>query len=85
MNILDSNNDILGKIEEEVKTIRKYKNNYDNFVNIFKSQIEYTKYDILSDELEGPTFGPVESRTKEGVLNITDKYEITDLEDWPPL
>ena len=54
-------------------------------MNNFKSQIEYFKYDILSDELGSNTFGPVENRTKEGILNITDEYEITDLEYWPPL
>ena len=88
MNILDLNYDILGKIEEEVKIInmnKKFKNNYDDFVNEFKSQIEYYKYDVLSDV---GIFGPhTDDRTAEQIRNVLDEHETTDLPrwSWPPL
>ena len=50
MKSTDLCDDILLKIEDEIKIIRdteKYKSIYDNFVKKFKYQIKFYKYDTL--------------------------------------
>ena len=47
MKLTDLCDDILFKIEDEIKIIKdnkKYKNSYDNFVKKFEYQIDYMKY-----------------------------------------
>ena len=54
MKLTDLCDDILFKIEDEIKIIKdnkKYKSTYDNFVEKFKYQIDYMKFELLCDDL----------------------------------
>ena len=54
MKLTDLCDDILFKIEDEIKIIKenkKYKSSYDNFVKKFEYQIDYMKYELLCDDL----------------------------------
>ena len=57
MKLTDLCDDILFKIEDEIKIIKdnkKYKNSYDNFVKKFEFQIDYMKYELLCDDFMSP-------------------------------
>ena len=88
MKLTDLCDDILLKIEDEIKIIRdtkKYKSIYDNFVKKFKGQIDFYKYDSLCDDLrlDHPDHPPeLDARW---VANHLDDCQITDFDYWPPL
>jgi hypothetical protein len=87
MKLTDLCDDILLKIEDEIKIIRdnkKYKSNYDDFVKIFKDQIKFYKYDTLCDELD-PNHPDDVMRTKDFMVKTMDDIEITDFNYWLPL
>ena len=84
MKLTDLCDDILFKIEDEIKIIKdnkKYKNSYDNFVKKFEYQIDYMKYELLCDDLrpDHPDDPPLdESLRLFWVANNLDSLDITD-------
>ena len=84
MKLTDLCDDILFKIEDEIKIIKdnkKYKSSYDNFVKKFEYQIDYMKYELLCDDLrpdhpDDPTLD--ESLRLFWVANNLDSLDITD-------
>jgi hypothetical protein len=87
MKLTDLCDDILFKIEDEIKIIKdnkKYKSSYDNFVKKFKYQIKFYKYDTLCDELH-PDHPDDVMRTKDLMVKNMDDIEITNFKYWPPL
>lgn len=84
MKLTDLCDDILFKIEDEIKIIKdnkKYKSSYDNFVKKFEYQIDYMKYELLCDDLrpDHPDDPPLdESLRLFWVANNLDSLDITD-------
>ena len=88
MKLTDLCDDILFKIEDEIKIKKdnkKYKSTYDNFVEKFKYQIDYMKFELLCDDLspnddDDDTDDPPldESLRLFWVANNLDSLDITD-------